>query len=66
MVVNGKAMINLLLAGLIKKTSIKEYFPKPRPLEKDMNVEWNLSMQQKQIKKIQQVLIQKKLKIRNC
>ena len=49
MVVNGKARINLLLAGLIKKTSIKEYFPKPRPLEKDMNVEWNLFMQQKQI-----------------
>ena len=24
---------------VIKKTFIKEYFPKPRPLEKDMNVE---------------------------
>ena len=41
-ILNGKAMIIRLIAGLIKKNKISQYFPKP--LEKrDINVKADLS-----------------------
>ena len=41
-ILNGKAMIIRLIAGLIKKHKISQYFPKP--LEKrDINVKADLS-----------------------
>ena len=40
---NGKVMIINLIVGLIKKTYIGEYLPKPKPLGKNVKVKLDLS-----------------------